>query len=136
MPPPAIALIAPDPSDHIAWRLALRRVAADVRSVQLTEAAALPILSLWVVVLRGHAELLHAPEWASCLTARTLLVVDATAPALRLARLIRHPVLIAPRVLAYALDTQLVMLRELTAGIVHVGHADLPPLPDALPLVA
>lgn len=121
MPLTPVALIAPDPSDHIAWRLALRRVAADVRSVYLAEAAMLPTVDLWVVVLRGQSTLLQDPTWASCLTARSLLVADATPQALRMARAIRHPVLITRRTMGETLDEQLTLLRDMATGIVFYG---------------
>lgn len=136
MPPTSVALIAPDPSDQIAWRLALRRVAADVRSVHLTDAVALPTVGRWVVVLRGRAALLQKPQWARCLTARTLLVIDSTAGALRLAHAIRHPVLITNRTMAHALDRQIALLDAMTAGIACYGRSQPEPDPGAVLIAA
>lgn len=136
MPPTRIALIAPNPSDHTAWRLALRRVAADVCSVHLDEEKAIPPVCLWVVVLRGRAELLRTLTWTTCLTARTLLVIDSTPHALRLAQSIPHPVLITDRAMADALEEQIALLTTMTAGIARFSRTVALPDSSTLPLAA
>jgi hypothetical protein len=121
----SIGLIAPHYDDHVAWRLALRRIGPDICSVYPEDAEALPALDLWVIVLRGLDPLLIRPEWASCLTARTLLVADANQAARRLAQHIRHPVLITTRLIAnQELERQIALLNMITSGhVIYLGHA-------------
>lgn len=137
MAPTRIGLIAPNLPDTVAWRLALRRVVADVRSVTPSEREPLPEVALWAVVLRPGDWLLANIHWARRLSARTLLVIDDTPPALQLAHAISHPVLIGRRATAaQCLDDELALLHEMTAGIVIYEHPIIRTVPDAIPLAS